>query len=104
MVRGTAEQIALATWLTKELDTPAQQDHGSSAHEYHLSASRNEVVRIFYLTPTDTIAAFQKFVTDLRRTTSIRDAFTYNGPRALALRGTVNEITWADQLIKSQDK
>jgi len=104
MVRGTAEQIALATWLSKELDTPAPQDRGSSAHEYKLSVSRNEVVRVFYLAPGDTVADFQKFVTDLRRTTNIREAFTYNGPRALALRGTVNEITWADQLIKAQNK
>ena len=104
MVRGTAEQIALATWLSKELDTPSQQDHGSLAHEFKLPVSKNEVVRVFYLTPSDTVADFQKFVMDLRRTTNIRDAFTYNGPRALALRGTVNEITWADQLIKAQNK
>ncbi len=102
MVRGTPEQTALAEWLANELDKPGQQDPSSSAREFKLSG--NEVVRVFYLTPTDRIAAFQQFVSGLRRTTHIRDAFTYNAPRALLVRGTVNEIAWAEQLIKAQNK
>jgi hypothetical protein len=104
MVRGTVEQIALARWLSRELDMPSQQDHGSLTHEYKLSGKRNEAVRVFYLNQSDTVAVFQKFVTDLRNTTNIREAFTYNGQRALALRGTVNEIAWAEQIIKTQNK
>ncbi len=104
MVRGTAEQTALATWLSNELDKTGQHDPGSPVHEYKMSASTDDVVRVFYLPPTDTIAAFQGIVTDVRKTTNIRTAYTYNGPRAWAVRGTTNEIAWADQLIRAQKK
>jgi len=104
MVRGTAEQIALAEWLANELDKPGQRESSSSAHEFRLSGSTNEVVRVFFLTPTDTVTAFQNFVLDLRSATNIRNTFTYNGPRALVLRGTLNEMAWAQQLIKAQNK
>jgi hypothetical protein len=102
LVRGTAEQTALAEWLSNELDKPGHQDPSSSTREFKLSS--NEAVRVFYLRPTDTVAAFQQFVSELRQTTHIRDAFTYNAPRALLVRGTGNEIAWAEQLIKAQNK
>lgn len=104
MARGTAEQTALAAWLSNELDKPVQQDAGASAHEYKVSARADDVVRVFYLNQSDSVQDFQRFVTGVRRTTKIPAAFTYNGPRALAVRGTTNEIAWADQLIKAQTK
>jgi len=101
-VRGTAEQIALAAWLADELDTPARQGQGLSAHEYKVEKGRDDLVRVFYLDPSYTVAAFQKQANDLRKTTNTRLAFTYDGPRALVMRGTANELTWADQLLNAK--
>jgi hypothetical protein len=104
MVRGTSAQIGLATWLAKELDNSGPPNPNGTAHEYKVSPSVDDVVRVFYLSETPTVSAFQAIVTAIRKDTHIRNAVTYNSQRAFAVRGTTNEIAWADQLIKAQNK
>src|SRR2546425_1188236 len=58
-LRGTAGQIALAEWLIKELDKPAnqslaQQGQDPATYEYWASGSSDNAVRVFYLTHADT--------------------------------------------------
>jgi hypothetical protein len=106
-VRGTAAQIAFAAWLWKELD----QGDGSqtsaqdvSPHDYRISGGGDDLARVLYLTHTPTVADFQKLVNDGRLSTHLRRICTYNGPRAVALRGTSNQVALATQVIAERYK
>jgi hypothetical protein len=102
-MRGTAEQIALAEWLIKELDQrqPAQP---SAPHEYRLAVGPDNVVRVFYLTHAQTPQRLQDIATKVRRMTEIRRLFIYNTPKAVALRGSADQIAMADRLIKESER
>ncbi len=80
-LRGTGDQIALADWLIKELNQPAQQIHSSVPHEYLMPGSNGDVVRVFYLTNTKTVQDFQEVANLTRTATTIRMAFTAVTPR-----------------------
>ena len=105
-MRGTADQIALAEWLFKELDKQpdAQQNQDTSIHEYRLPGNTEDIVRVFYLPGTDVVPRFQAFVTQVRTITEIRRLFTYNALRAFAARGTADQLALADKLIQERNK
>src|SRR5258708_27866030 len=100
-MRGTVDQAALAEWLFSELDKVV---HDSAVHEYRMSGTAENVVRVFYLPHSGTVQHFQEIATSIRTTTQIRRAFTYNAPRALTLRGTAAQIAQANQLIQERDQ
>ena len=108
--RGTADEIAFAEWLLNELDQPRNQTVAGenrpdpASLNYHLPFSANNEVRVLFLTHTPTVADFQKLVNEVRTTTRMRRVCTYNTLRAVALRGTSNEIALANQLIGERYK
>lgn len=108
-VRGTREQMGLAEWLLHELDKPAsgtivaQQAQDQAAHEYRVS-EREGVVHVYYLTDIASVEHFHEIVTSVRKTSNMRYTFTYDSPRAVAVRGTAEQVALADRLIKEQDK
>src|SRR5579872_2017832 len=59
-LRGTAAQTALAQWLVDELDKSTggrpldQRGQSLVAHEYRVPTNADDVVRVFYLTNTET--------------------------------------------------
>src|SRR5262249_1978721 len=101
--RGTTDQAALAEWLLRELDKPVKRTD-STVHEFHLAAPPEDTVRVFYLPRSGTIQQFQEFVTWVRGTTQIRRVFTYNAPRAVAMRGTADQIASASRLIQERER
>jgi hypothetical protein len=96
-LRGNSDQVSLAAWLANELDKPAT--NSSASAEYRMSDGPENVVRVFYLRQAATVQEFQQIAIFVRTRTSVRRAFTYNAPRALALRGTVTQLGQAAQLI-----
>jgi hypothetical protein len=106
-LRGTAGQVALAEWLVNALDKPsggAQQSQSSGTHEYRAPGSSDDVVRVFYLTHTDTVQGLQEIVTTIRTIADIQRIFVCNASRALALRGTAGQVARAERLIVELDK
>lgn len=97
-VRGTAAQIALAEWLLKELEA------NPSSSEYRMPGTNDDVVRVLYLTGTANVQDFQKAATTIREATKIQKVFTYNAPRAVALRGTADQIATAERMAKQFEK
>jgi hypothetical protein len=98
VVRGTAVQIGLAEWLVKELEpkaSPAVAEYqvvpGDQPHDENL-------VAVVYLTRTATVQDFQKAATEIRSATNITRMFTYNHGRALAMRGTPDQVALAERL------
>jgi hypothetical protein len=106
VVRGTSGEVAMAGWLLNDLDqsTNPQRVQDSAEHVYRLEGGGEDVVRVFYLTHSETVERFQKIATQVRTTTQVRRLFTYNQPRAVALRGTDEQIAMADKLFKELDR
>lgn len=96
-MRGTGDQMALVEWLVNELNNPPND---KSEHKYQVPGNSGDVVRIFYLPATKTVQDFQEVANLTRTMTEIRMAFTYNANRALAFRGTPDEIAFADWLLR----
>lgn len=109
-VRGTAEQISLARWMFNELDQiagrPARPDlaQRSDPGEFRLSGADDNVVRIFYVPNTATVQDFQEVATMMRSIGEIRRVFTYNTCRAIAVRGTDEQIALAAWMLDELDK
>jgi hypothetical protein len=107
-LHGTAAQIAVAEWLFNELDRPtnpqALAQESQVTHEYRVSASGDDLVRVFYPMRTETPRDVQEVAKLVRSTAGIRWLFIYNAPRVLAMRGRAEQIALADRLIKERDR
>ncbi len=99
-LRGSQTQVELADWLVGALD-PAK---GLITGEYRVPGTDDDVVGVLYLPHTATVQDFQKAATRIREAAQIRRIFTYNTPRALALRGTAQQIAQAARLVQELDK
>ncbi len=99
VVRDTAAQIQLAEWLVKELEQPA----APSSHEYRIPGGKDDVVHVLYLAQTGSVPAFQKAAIQIRTATQMNRVFTCNTPKALAVRGTADQIAMAERLAKDLD-
>ena len=51
-----------------------------------------------------TVQDFQKAATQIREATQIKRIFTYNRPRAFAVRGTADQIAMAERLTQQLNK
>jgi hypothetical protein len=100
VVRGSAAQIGLAEWLVTQLQPAA----ASSASEYRMPGSNDDVVSVFYLPHTASPPAFQDAATQIRTAAKIMKIFTYEGPRAITIRGTADQIALAERMAQQLDK
>jgi uncharacterized protein YukE len=103
-LRGTAEQVALAAWLVSELDKPVTgqtaTEDSTAPHEYRLSSGADDLVRVFYLASSQSAQDLQKVAVQVRTTARIPRLFVYNALGALAVRGTVGQVTTAEKVIE----
>jgi hypothetical protein len=93
VARGTDAQIGLAEWLVKEL----VPEPPSSSHQYEM-AGNDDIVSVLRLPRTASVQDFQKAVTAIREATHIQRVFTYNTPKAFAVRGTADQIALAERM------
>jgi hypothetical protein len=98
-VRGTPEEMAMVEWLAGELDTPAGAQPSQASKEYRVPGAADDVMRVFYLPSAQSVQDFQGVVNAVRSATQIRSVFTYNAQRAVAIRGTANQLALAENMI-----
>jgi hypothetical protein len=98
-LQGTPGQIALAEWLFTNLDQPTNISPDAAKHEYRVSDTANDVVRVFYLTNPEVPQGMQEIVTAVRSLASIRQVSIYNDLRAVIVRGTSDQINLAEFLF-----
>jgi hypothetical protein len=103
-LQGTSGQIALAEWLFTNLDKPTNLPQSGAKHEYRVSDSADDVVRLFYLTNPDVPRGIQEIATAVRSLANIRQMFTYNDLRAIVVRGTSEQVNVAEFLFAEMDK
>lgn len=105
IMRSSSAQAGLAEWLLGQFargpETRPDTRHSASG-EYRVPGAADDIVQVFYV-PNTTTRQFQEFVTFVRRTTGLRYAFTYNAPRAFAVRGTAEQLASAEQLMSARD-
>lgn len=101
-VRGTADQIAMAEWLFTELDQQTLPEFATK--EFKIPNNSGDVARVFFLTHTSTVQNFQEIATAVRTIADMRFAFTYNGPRALAVRGTADQVAAVAWILREIDQ
>ena len=62
--------------------------------------TREGVVRVFYA-KTASAERLQALAMDVRKQTTIRRVFTYHATRAMAVRGTAQQIAQAGEVMKA---
>jgi hypothetical protein len=109
-LRGTADQMAMADWFANELtkSKPAPRPHSMSP-EYLLPADpspkpNENATQILYVENAATLQDFQQLATVIRTIAEIRRVFTYNTPRAIAVRGIADQIDFATWLFNELDQ
>ena len=103
VVRSTPDAIALAAWLVDQLDTlnSGQPRQASPTYSYQTPYGNDgSAIRVFFLNHAGSLDDFQKAAVQVRSTAQIRRVLTYNAPRALVLRGSTDQLTVAEQLVK----
>jgi hypothetical protein len=105
-LRGTVEQVAMAEWMISLLDIPAAgpaQDAGT--HEFRLTSfPRDNVARVFYPKHAATPQGFQELVNLIRAITDVQRCVADNAPRAVAMRGSADQVALAEWLVHELDK
>jgi hypothetical protein len=99
-MRGTAEQMALAAWLLSQIDRPVKEQN--TASEYIVPESSDDVVRVLYLARAGTPQELVKAATQIRTESKVSKMFMYNAPKAIAVRGTSQQVALAEQLSRQQ--
>jgi hypothetical protein len=104
-IRGSADQMALADWLLKELDQPGQTNADSGQHEYQVPATIYRgptVARVFYLGSALQPQAVQDLVNAVRTETKMQRAYPVHQVNALAVLGTGDQVARAEQIVKER--
>jgi hypothetical protein len=101
VARGTAEQIAFMEWLLPHLDVPAPH---SEPPQHRVGARMDDIARVFYLNNVQTVQELQEITTMVRSIAEIRRVFTYNAAKAVAMRGSADQIALAEFLIAHLNK
>lgn len=104
--RGTEGQLALAEWLFTELDKASipEARKDSSAHEYRLSPTSEELLRVFYLAHTDTRQRFNEIAAQVQSKTKNPEVSPFAPRGAIVVRGTAGQIELAARTIQDQDR
>ena len=102
-LHGTAEQVALCEWLFTNLDKP-NAPPSAAKHEYRVSDSADDVVRLFFLTNPEIPRGVREVATVVRSLVNARQLFVYDDLGAVAVRGTEEEIRTVEFLLNEMDK
>lgn len=103
-VRGTSDQVALATWLFVELDQRTGPPRNAATREYKLPGGGENVVHIYYVTNAETVQQFQEIASSIRTAVEVRRVSTYNETRAMVARGTPDQMKMTEWLVPLMDK
>ncbi len=110
VVRGQADRIAMAEWMFNELaqtsdgQFPASRNQYSAIYEYPPQYGPDHLLRVFYLKNAATFQDFQELAVVVRTAGDIRRLFTYYAPKAVAVRGTADQLALAEWLFSELEK
>ncbi len=102
IVRGTPDQVSLAGWIIHELARSANSTPSPTYKIADFDKTGENVVQVIYVKGADKMRDFQQFVTQIRTVTRMRRVFTYNATRAVAIRGTADQLAITEQMLQDR--
>lgn len=104
-VQGTADELAMSTWILSALDQPAQPPQPSSYSASYLVADKSDdVIRVFHLGNVPKAPqAMQEILTVLRTVADVQKVFNYTALNDLVVRGPAAQMALAEYLVKAFD-
>jgi hypothetical protein len=105
IMRGTADQMAMAEWLVGELDQPAGGNSALSqaGHEFQVTGT-DQIVHVFHFADSTTAQQFVDIAAQARRAQKLEQVYICYSQRALSVRGTLDQIALTEQLIQEMMK
>src|ERR1022692_3035067 len=100
-VKGTAEQIAAAGWLTAEMDKPAG---ATGPRDYPFNDARAPLARVVYLSHVDNPRDLQEIVNAMRSVVDIQRGVPMAQQKAIVMRGMPEQVKAAGWLIGVLDQ
>jgi len=110
LMRGTADQTALAEWLLRDFDTTAAGAASHETREYTYPDSmvgvqhRSTAVRIYHPTHITTPQQMQEAINGIRSIADVQRLVAFTGGGAIVLRTSESEVALADWLEKELDQ
>ena len=104
VVRGTANQMALAAWLFSQLNQTAPPTQALGMQEYQYPASDENIVRLFRPVHASTPEQLQEIAKYVRSAERIPRVFICHAPPVIAMRGTASQMEAAARLIAERDR
>jgi hypothetical protein len=96
-MRGNDDQMALADWLLKQFDGPA----GQGTKEYKIGGAGGQIVQVAYVDAA-TPDGLSQTASQIRTDTKMASVFPLHAQKAVAMRGTADQLARAQQVIQSR--
>jgi hypothetical protein len=97
VMRGNDDQMALAGWLLKQFDGPGDQ----GTKEFKMGGAGGQIVQVAY-TNAGTPQSLQETVSAIRAETKMLRVYPFPLQKAVAMRGTADQLALAQQVIQSR--
>jgi hypothetical protein len=105
-MRGSPDQVALADWTLGLLDRPTSATADATVHEYKYDTGYARdtatIARVFFLNPAQSPKQLMETVNEVRTATSIQRMYPNNQAKAILMRGTGDQISRAEQMLKDK--
>jgi hypothetical protein len=98
VMRGNEDQMALAGWLLKQLDGPA----GQGTNEFKMSGPGNQIAQVVHVN-AGTAESLQETVSQIQTETKMPRVFVFPAQSAVAMRGTADQLSQAQQVIQARN-
>jgi hypothetical protein len=97
VIRGTDDQIAVVDWLLQQLDGPT----GQGTNEFKMGGGADQIVQVAYVN-ADTPQSLRETVSEIQTATKMARVFPFDPQKAVAMRGTTDQLAGAQQVIQSR--
>jgi type II secretory pathway component GspD/PulD (secretin) len=103
VVRGTADQAALADWLVSQLDVTGPKP-GAPEQAGQLPGARDPEIRVVHLAHTDSPAGLQELTNSVRTIADMSRVFPVQVADVLVFRSTADQVGLTDWLVGQLDQ
>jgi hypothetical protein len=100
-VRGTADQIATAGWLTAEMD---KLGSAADPHEFPFNDARAPLAQVAHLSRVESQRDLQDIVNALRSVIDFQRIFPMNQQKAIVMRALPSQVKAADWVLGVLDQ
>lgn len=101
ILRGSAEQAALAEWLLNSLNKPSTASGPALPSE---GRQPEMITRVFHLANLNALSRYQELLDRLRTQAHVMRLTIYTPERAIALRAPAEQVAAAERMVREADR